>query len=372
MIIGIDGNEANLENRVGVNQYAAELLNNLEKLPHGKIHKWIIYLKEAPLNHLPSQRPGWEYKTLPGSSLWIIKKLTPHLLKNPDKIDVFFAPSHYAPPIIRIPYVLSIMDLGYLKFPSQFTKYNLWQLKIWGGWSIKNAKHIIAISESTKNDLIKNYPRSKKKTSVTYLGFDRDKYNTKVQDSQVIKIKKKYKIDSNYLLYLGTLKPSKNIIRLIDAFWQISYKSLKLVIAGKKGWLYDDIFEKIKYLNLKNRVIFTDFIPEDDKPPLIKGAKAFVTVSFWEGFGIPVLEAMACGIPTIVSNVGSLPEVVGESSVLVNPNDTNSIKEGIEKVVLGSPDKYNKLIKAGLLQSEKFSWVVTADKTLKILENVKR
>jgi glycosyltransferase involved in cell wall biosynthesis len=143
------------------------------------------------------------------------------------------------------------------------------------------------------------------------------------------------------------------------------------VITGKKGWLYESIFDRVKALNLTGDVIFTDFVPEEDKAPLIKGAKVFVLPSFWEGFGLDVLNAMACGVPVVVSGVGSLPEVAGEAGIVVNPYKPASIAGGIAKVLSMSDLEYNKLIEKGLKQVKKFSWEKTARETIEIIERVK-
>ena len=145
--------------------------------------------------------------------------------------------------------------------------------------------------------------------------------------------------------------------------------NIKLVIAGKKGWMYESIFQKVKELSLEDKVIFTDFVLEADKPGLIKGAKVFVLPSFWEGFGLDILNAMAAGIPVVASNVGSIPEVVGEAGILVDPNSINSIADGIGKVLSAPKEKYNNIVTLGLIQAKKFSWEKTAKETMRVLED---
>lgn len=378
MIIGIDGNEANIKNRVGVNQYAWELLKSLKKLleKNEKKHKVIVYLKNPPLSDLPSQSPFWKYKVLSGSGLWIIRRLMIELMFGREKPDVFFTPSHYLPPIINIPSVCSIMDLGYLDFSTQFKKSDFWQLKYWSAWSISISKAIIAISESTKRDIVRHYPAASKKVMVTYLGYDQQKYGQKIKVSDVRRILKKYSIVSDpkeYVLFLSTLKPSKNVTGLVDAWKRVSqeFSRLKLVIAGKKGWMFDDIFSEVKKLNLQNSIIFTDFVNEEDKASLIAGAKVFVLPSFWEGFGLDPLNAMASGIPVVVSRVGSLPEVVGDAGILVDPYNIDSIAEGVGEILESSKAEYEKFVKKGLEQARKFSWEKTARQTLGVLESVK-
>jgi glycosyltransferase involved in cell wall biosynthesis len=372
MIIGIDGNEANIENRVGVNTYAFELLWNLWKL-QGEWkdkHTLIVYLKNLPRDDMPKETKFFRYKIIRGGGKWIIAKLIPSLFFARLKCDVFFSPSHYVPPLAPMPRVCSIMDLGYLKYTGQFKKTDFWQLKVWTAISIWVSKRILAISNSTKLDIVRHYPSAKNKVYVTPLAYDSSKFNLEVSINDVRRVKSKYSIVTDYVLYLGTLKPSKNIEGLIEAFAPIN--NMKLVIAGKKGWMFDSIFQKVKDLGLTDRVIFTDFIDEKDKPALIKGAKVFVLPSFWEGFGLDVLNAMACGVPVVVSNVGSLPEVVEDAGILIDPKDVSSITKGINEVLLASESKYNNIVARGLVQVKKFSWEKTARETLKILEDVKR
>jgi glycosyltransferase involved in cell wall biosynthesis len=373
MIVGIDGNEANIEKRVGVNQYAYEILSGIAKLQDEwkNKHRFIVYLREKPLPDLPKETKFFRYKVLPGRSLWIITKLTPALLLNKEKLDIFFSPSHYIPPFSPIPTVCSIMDLGYLEFSEQFRKYDYWQLRIWSAYSIFASKYVIAISNSTKSDIVRHYPSASNKIKITHLAYDKDKFNSDISPEDVRRIKNKYAIVDDYILYLGTLKPSKNIEGILEAYASI-YKDLKLVIAGKKGWLFEPIFEKVKKLGLEKRVIFTDFVPEEDKPPLMAGAKVFCLPSFWEGFGLDVLNAMACGVPVVVSKVGSLPEVAGQAGIYVDSKEPKSIAEGLKRVLSMSDLEYNKLREKGLAQAKKFSWEKTTRKTLKILEEIKK
>lgn len=371
MIIGIDGNEANVEKRVGVNVYAFELLRAISNLQNewGKNHSLIVYLKKPPINDLPKETQNFKYKIIRGKGLWILTKLTPHLLFGRERPDIFFSPSHYAPPLSRQPRVCSIMDLGYLESSEHFKKYDYWQLRLWSAISIFISKRIIAISEATKKDIVRHYPFSAKKVHVTHLGYDSTKFNTHVSKSDVRRIRERYTIVGDYILFLSTLKPSKNVEGLLEAFAKVS--GIKLVIAGKKGWLYDSIFAKTEKLGLKDGVIFTDFIDENDKPALMAGAKVFCLPSFWEGFGLDVLNAMACGVPVVVSDKGSLPEVAGDAGVYIDPKSSESIAAGIKKVLSLSDLEYNKLVGKGIEQVGRFSWEKTARQTLTILEGIK-
>lgn len=375
MIIGIDGNEANIEKRVGVNEYAFQIIKNLQKLSGIEENdlKLIVYLQKSPVGDMPDESPNFKYKVIPGRGLWILTKLMPYLFFTKEKPEIIFTPSHYVPPFATMPRVCSIMDLGYLKFSGQFKKFDFWQLKVWSAISISVSKAIIAISNSTKEDIVRHYPTSKGKIYVTPLAYDNSRFNDAVPQIDVRHIKNKYSIVSDYVVYMGTLKPSKNIEGLIEAFSHLSdFPDLKLVIAGKKGWMYESIFAKVKNLELEDRVIFTDFVPEEDKPALIAGAKVFVLSSFWEGFGLDVLNAMACGVPVVVSDAGSLPEVAGEAGVYVDPKNPESIAEGLRKVLTATKSQYNSMRQKGIEQARKFSWEKTAAQTLEILKNVYR
>lgn len=365
MKIWIDGNEANLENRVGVNQYAASLIGSLEKLPESTCHDFEICLQSPPLEHLPKERPGWRYKVFPGRGLWIITTLLPRLLLTTKKPDVLFTPSHYSPPFSPVPTVISIMDLSYLTHREQFRFKDFVQLKYWTEWSVRLAKKVIAISQSTKKEIEEYYPAAFGKVEVTLLGYDREKFKRRISKIKIGEVKTKYGIDGDYTLYLGTLKPSKNVEGLVRAFSKLQSLPLALVIAGKKGWLYERIFKLVEENKLTDKVIFTDFVSEKDKPALVAGAQVFVSPSFWEGFGIHILEAMALGTPVVCSRAGSLSEVGGQAVVYVDPGDPVSIAGGIRMALKNQVE----LSKRGLAQAKKFSWEKTARETLKILES---
>jgi len=374
MIIGIDGNEANIEKRVGVNVYAFELLWSIWKLRREwvKKHRLIVYLKNQPLADMPPEVEGYEYQVIPGGGLWILTKLVPRLMfGGREKPDVFFSPSHYVPLFAPMPKVCSIMDLGYLEFSGQFRKRDYWQLRLWSAISILLSKAVIAISHSTKRDIVRHYPSLSGKIFVTPLAYDKQKYNTRVFPEDVERVKRRYTIVGEYILFLGTLKPSKNIEGLLEAFGSVRemFPGIKLVIAGKKGWLFEPVFEKTKKLGLEKDVVFTGYVSGKDKPLLIKGAKIFVLPSYWEGFGLDVLNAMACGIPVVVSDKGSLFEVAGDAGVYVDPNSPKSIADGIGKVLSMDNIEYNKQVAKGLKQVKKFSWEKTAGETLKIITN---
>ncbi len=365
MIIGIDGNEANIKNRVGSGQYTYELLKQFAR---NKNHRFVIYLKDKPVSDLPLAA-HFTYKVFGPKKFWTQFALPINLTFGP-KPDVFFSPAHYGPRFSRVPYVVTIHDLSYLHFPELFKKNDLYQLTSWSKYSIENSTQIIVPSLSTKDDVVKNYHVSPSKVTVTYEGYDKDRFKP-ASKSQIEKAKLKYKIKGDYLIFVGTLQPRKNIERLIEAFSTLDSRlsTLSLVIAGKKGWMYGQILEKSQKLEITDKVIFTDFVPDTDLPVLISGAQACVNPSLWEGFGIPVIEAQACGVPTIVSSTSSLPEIVGDSAVLVDPQSVDAIASGIQKVI--TDKKLNdKLVERGFQNIKRFSWQTCARQTVETLTKV--
>lgn len=381
MLVGIDGNEANVKARVGSNQYAFELLRAIYKLKTN--HSFIIYLQDQPLPDMPKKKKGWSYKVFGPKRFWTRWRLPLELHFGKPRPDVFFTPGHYAPAFCPVPFVCSIMDLGFIKFPEQFTRKDLLQLACWTRRSVEKASHVLAISQATKNDIIKAYGVPSKKITVTYPGYDREKFNDRVKEQESERVKDKYRISGDYILFLGSLRPSKNIEGLLGAFklvvseqWSVVGKKklitnhqspITLVVAGKKGWMYQSIFEAVKELELEQKVIFTDFVPDEEIPPLMAGAKVFVMPSFWEGFGIPVVEAMACGVPVVVSDAGSLPGVAGDAGVIVDPYSEEDIARGVRLAL----EKGRKLAQKGLEQAKKFSWEKAAQKTIEVLEQAK-
>ncbi len=361
MIIGIDGNEANVKNRVGIGEYAYELLKQLNEFKTQNLD-FRIYLKDNPLSDMPNESSNWKYKVIGPKKMWTQIALPFRLMFEKEKTDVFFTPSHYAPRYSPTSTAISIMDLSYIHFPDLFKKNDLYQLINWTRYSAVNAKLIFTISKSSKSDIIREYKVDSKKIVVTYPGIKqlKDMKNTDL---------KKFGIDKQYLLFVGTLQPRKNTSRLIEAFSKIEDKKVDLVIVGKKGWLYEEILAAPDKYKVRDRVKFLDFVTNEDLPSLYKNAKCFVLPSLYEGFGLPVLEAMKYGCPVITSNISSLPEAGGDAAVYIDPENVSDITTKINQV-LKNEKLRAQMIKKGYEQVKKFSWEKTARETLKALEEL--
>jgi glycosyltransferase involved in cell wall biosynthesis len=214
---------------------------------------------------------------------------------------------------------------------------------------------ILVNSETTKKDLIMHLGVPEELITVTFLGIDH-RFVPMNDQSQNQRVREKFNLPESYLLFAGTLEPRKNIPRLLEAYSRgRAGEVFKLVITGKKGWLYREVFETIRRLDLQEKVVFTGFVDDEDLPSLYSMAKVFIYPSLYEGFGLPALEAMACGVPVITSNVPSLVEVVGEAAVLVNPLDVEALAQSIDEVVFNHVT-HDRLCQASLVRAQNFTW----------------
>jgi glycosyltransferase involved in cell wall biosynthesis len=369
MIIGIDGNEANIKNRVGVGQYAFNLLKNIYLID--KKNQYIIYLKNTPLADLPKETKNWRYKVFGPQKLWTKFALPIYLFTEKTPLDLFYSPSHYSPAFAPCPTIPTIHDLGYLQFQSQFIKKDLYQLINWTRQSIKKASHIITVSNFSKTEIEKTYKIDPKKITIAYNGVDNP---LKIDQKTQQKILSLYNLTSKtYYLYLGTLKPNKNIPFLIKSFAQYLRSNIdniktNLVIAGKKGWLFNEIFETVKKEGIESNVIFTDFIDESQKWTLYQNALALIMPSTYEGFGIPVIEAMKVNTPVISSDIAPLKEVIENNGFYFNPTNQQELVNQLIKLEKLNPLEIKKITDKAKIRADFFSWTNTAKSVLSVFE----
>ncbi len=360
MLIGIDGNEANVENRVGVSMYTFNLLKEFYKSANSST-QFIIYLRQHPQTDLPKETEHFKYQVVPGAFMWS-QLFFPLYLYTHKKPDVLFCPAHYIPRFSPVKTVVAIHDVAYFYYPDEFLKKDLYKLKNWTQYALNKSVKVISVSENTKRDIVKFYHTAESKIKVIHNGFN-------PSHSQLKSAPKKVK--GEYLLYVGTLQPRKNISKLIDAFVLLKqdHADLSLVLVGKKGWLYDEMFKKVEQLGLSESVIFTGYVSDEEKNALYKNASVFVLPSLYEGFGIPPLEALSTGTPVAVSNNSSLPEICGDACVYFDPNDTIDIAKQIN-TILTTPGVVKELISKGKERIKKFSWETCAQETLRVLTTV--
>lgn len=369
-----------LKNRSGIGIYTYELTKRLKEFEEIKFQGNIFNffnrnnieedIPELSLNkNICSLFPYSIYRRV---WRWIPIKYN-SLFKNDSDVYHFF--NFIVPPRVKGKVITTVYDMTYKLYPETMDKRNLKRLNDDMEYSVNRADKIITITESSKSDIVKFLNVDPCKIEIVPCGVDYHKFNSTFLDNEKSNVRDKYNLPENYILYMGTLEPRKNIESIIQAFSllkakdDVSNNKFKLVIAGKKGWLFESIFKLVEDLNLKNEVIFTDYVDEKDKPIIYQMASLFVFPSLYEGFGIPVLEAMAASVPVITSNVSSLPEVAGDAAVLVEPKDIDSIAGNMNKI-LNDDELRNDLIKKGQIQAQKFTWEASAEKLHKIYKSM--
>lgn len=384
MTIGINGYEAvvprfghdpktGLPRRVGSGEYCFQLLSNLNKID--KDNSYIVYLPQSPTADLPKESENWHYKIVGPRKMWTLFGMSLEFLLKRSKPDVFFSPTHYLPIFAPEKSVISVLDVSYIRFPELFKATDLNQLTKWTRYSVKKAKAIFTISKASKDDIIKEYGVSEDKVVVTYPGTKFEIRNPKSKTNSKFKMQnsellvEKYGVKGEYVLFVGTLQPRKNIERLVEAFSKLGKADLELVIVGKKGWKFEEILAAPKKFNVEARVKFLESVTDEDLPAFYKNALCFALPSLYEGFGLPVLEAMRYGCPVVTSNISSLPEAGGDAVLYVDPKNTNDIKEKLE-LMINDKGLRIKLIEKGYEQVKKFSWEKTARETLGALEGL--
>ncbi len=383
MIIGIDIRVLASGRRSGVEEYLLNLLPHLFKLsPEIKFKLFYNAFQRVKLNYPWLSWPNVEIKEFSLPNRFVFDPLA--IFLNQPKIDqliggaeVFFGPHFLLTPLSKnCPRVITFHDLSFEYLPEFFSqRKKVWHWQMNPRKQAKKAKKIIAVSQSTKDDLVNLYHLPAEKIQVIHSGIGQQFRLLEKNNDKLLAVRQKYNLPPNFILYLGTIEPRKNLSSLILAFDLLKQKGelgdCQLILAGNKGWLYQDIFRSAKKSKFSSEILFPGFIQPEDKVYLYNLASLFVYPSFFEGFGFPPLEAMACGVPTITGYATSFPETVGEAALMVKPDDWGQLTWAIKEVWQNEELKKH-LSTSGLQQVKKFSWQKTAEQTLVVLKSVVR
>ena len=370
MRIGIDIRCLTEKYYSGISEYTYNLLNELLKIDQQ--NQYFLFYNASRSVTLPKfDYPNVEYKKYNYPNK--IFNLSMTFLKYPaiDRliggVDVFLTPgflfSHLSKKCRKI---LIIHDLSFEIYPDFFTfKKRLWHKLIRPKLLCQKADWLIAVSQNTKNDLVNLYQINPKKIKVISQGLN-SLFSQPDDENQLLTVKNKYQLSNNYIFYLGNLEPRKNLSSLIKAY-ELIKSDVDLVIAGSPAWKYKNIYRLYERSNKKEKIKFLGYIPLQDKKSLYLMAKIFVYPSIYEGFGLQVLEAMACGKPVITSFNSSLVEVIGDAGLLIDPYNINELAKSIDELL--ADEKLQQILsERGLEQAKKFSWPATAAEILKIIE----
>lgn len=358
---GLAGNES----------YATNLIEALAQID--QVNKYTLYVtKPEAVDRFTDRWANFQVRrTLPHSPVIRIPlTLSAELRRNPvDILHVQFT----SPPFSPCKIVSTIHDLAFEHLPETFKRRSWMQLRLTVRRTAKKAAHIITVSEYSRRDIIETYGIKAERITVTPEAAPPD-FGPVDDAKELQRVRQTYGIVGDYILTVGSIQPRKNIDRLIAAYHHLRVnrptgKLPKLVLTGKCAWLYSETLRTIENYRLEESVIVTGYVPHGDLPALYSGALCFVYPSYFEGFGLPPVEAMSCGTPVIVGNRTSLPEVVGSAGILVDPFDIDSIASAIASLI-DDPSLRSSLRAKGLARSAEFSWLETARQTLNVYRKV--
>ena len=365
MIIGIDGRPANADQPVGIGNFCGELVRALVSIKGGAAFR--IYLDAEPRAGFPVSRDQAEFRVLPRRRGWTQRTLAADLRRDPP--DVFLALGLQMPLRRSCPGVATVHDLAYRTFPRCFPWRTRMRCRLEAACVFRRASHLLAVSQSTKEELCRLYGIGESRVTVVHEGVSAG-FGPDLCPGRVDAVRMRYALPARYVLYVGVLQPRKNLIRLMDAFMRVRGRRPELphhlVIVGKEGWLHGPILQAARESGVKDFVHILGYVPEEDLPCLMAQADALALVSLWEGFGLPALEAMACGTAVIASNTSALPEVVGDAGVLVDPYDRDAIEHALERILLDDGFRAS-LEKAAIRRAAEFTWRHSAETVLGVL-----
>ncbi len=356
----------------------AQLLTAEDSYRKAGIH---VYISET-IRHLPTH-PNLQYKQLstvppPDQTVSDISWLPTHaatvhpigrilweqlvwpIRNRRADCDIIHGTAFSLPFLNRKPSIVTIFDLSFIYYPELFPALRRFYLTTMTRIACSLATKIITISESSKADLIRLFHVDEEKVSVIYPGLS-DRFN-RVSDEEIEAFRAKKGLPKKFILHVGTLQPRKNLPLLIDAFHQANLSDTELVFAGGKGWFYEEIFSTVKELGLESKIHFPGYVSDEELPLWYAAADLLVFPSKYEGFGMPIVEAMGCGTPVIASNASAMPEAIGDAGLLFDPQNSAELAKSISSL-LENDVQMAKMREAGFLQAKKFSWEVAGEQT---------
>jgi glycosyltransferase involved in cell wall biosynthesis len=354
----------------GIGTYTQNLLRHLARLDGGT--EYVLLCHERDLGVGGQLGPNFRTVLEPSANYSIREQIhVPWVLRR-ERPDVFHSPHYVLPPAIRCRSVVTIHDCIHLMFPQYLPNRAAYVYAKASMWSAaRRSSRILTVSEASKRDLIRFFDVPPDKIVVVYNAID-DQFSATPVEEDVARVRERYQLDHKFVLYVGNVKPHKNLVRLIEAFDRLrrrGFDDLKLLIIGDEISKLPALRRAVHQYKLHKHVRFLGFLPADTLAVLYRLAAVFVFPSLYEGFGLPPLEAMASGTPVVTSNVSSLPEVVGDAAMLIDPYDVESIVDGIRRV-LSEPALANELRARGIQRAREFSWERSVARTKELYQEV--
>jgi glycosyltransferase involved in cell wall biosynthesis len=375
MRIAIDVSAA-VHGRAGMGRYAAELSAALVSADHDDEYS-LFYNGSEPVKLPPPLDRLRRLTSSLSNKPWRMSVLMAHQLRRSQDallpgIDLFHATDHLLPRFTSVRGVFTLHDLAFQRYPETHTFWNRSFLQRMMPTFLRSADAVIAISQATKKDILAHYEVPAEKITVIPDGVS--PLFVPPSTTDIASVRRAYLLPDDYILYVGTIEPRKSLTTLLDAYALLRQQGAiddrtKLAVVGKKGWLADDFFQKLQDLGLAGQVIMPGWVPDVQLPSLYGGARVFVYPSLYEGFGLPVLEAMACGAPVVCSNTSSFPEVAGDAAMMIDPQNPAALAAAIRRI-LTDKNLAARLSALGQEQARPFTWAETARQTLELYRQV--
>jgi glycosyltransferase involved in cell wall biosynthesis len=370
MHIGIDAHAIGAQ-QAGNETYIGNLIKSLAEVDSD--NRYTLYLANAEAAarwraEFTRRYPNFEVRLLPPPTPLVRVPVALELELRLRPVDVLHV-QFTAPLFCPVPVIATIHDLAFEHMPETFTRRGSLQLKFTVRRTAKRAARIATVSEYSRQDLIRTYKLPPEKVVVTHNGIGPIFSPQPASRDEAQKLRHRFGIERDFILAVGSLQPRKNLVRLIRAYAKLRSRKdgfhHQLVIVGRKLWLSNEIFAEAKRQEWARDIILTGYVSDEDLPAFYRAASAFVYPSLFEGFGIPPLEAMACGTPVVTSNTSSLPEVAGDAALLIDPYDEQSLANALLRIV--NDEELRALLREnGFVQSKKFTWRNAAEKTLQL------
>ncbi|TET52474.1 MAG: glycosyltransferase family 1 protein [Anaerolineales bacterium] len=343
----------------GVYQYMLHLLRHLADGDESLRYSVLVGAGAPPLDS-PARRVESRWSTSRPAARVVWEQLAQPSELRRIGADLVHGPAFVIPLAAGCPSVVTIHDLSFLRFPKLFRPANRLYLTVLTRLSAGRAKRLIAVSAHAAAETTRLLGVPADKIDIVYHGVD--PHFRPLAADEVAAFRARKKLPERFVLHVGTLEPRKNHIRLVEAFAQVRETGTALVLAGARGWLYDELFRKVEALGLSKDVVFYGYASSEELPLLYNAAAALAYPSLYEGFGLPVIEAQACGTPVLTSNVSSLPEAAGDAALLVDPEDTDALAAGLN-LLLSDDSQRQQLSERGLAHAAQFSWLRSARET---------
>ena len=348
----------------GVHKYIHHLLRNLGHEDEGFRYTALMGGGHLPTDAAPAvERSRWPTHQAPVRVVWE-QCLQPGVLRRIEA-DLAHGPVFVGPLGATCPVVLTIHDLSFIRFPALFRPSHRLYLSVFARLSARRARRLIAVSSHAAAEAKRLLGVPQKQIDVVHNGVDSSFRPLSAQE--IAAFRRRKGLPERYLLHIGTLEPRKNLVRLVEAFGRLCDSEMCLVLAGGKGWDYRELFAKVEDLHLGSKVTFAGYVPNEELPLFYNAAHALVYPSLYEGFGLPVLEALACGTPVLTSNTSSLPEIAGDAAELVDPYSIDAIAAGMRRLMRDEVLR-QELRERGLARARQFSWQRAAQETTRVYQ----